>query len=153
MTNLHLPALIAVPILATVMAGSVMAQDAVPAEPGKATALRTVMVKLGREMQDVTAAISKEDWARVAELAPMIANHAEPPPAEKIRILSWLGSDAAKFRGFDRQVHDAANTMMNAAKRRDGEAVVLSFSKVQQHCLGCHQAFRQPFIAHFYESR
>lgn len=153
MTNFHLPASLVVPILAAVMAGGVMAQDAVPAEPGKTMALRTVMAKLGRDMQAVTAAISKEDWARVAELVPVIANHAEPPPAEKIRILSWLGSDAAKFRGFDRQVHDAANTMTDAAKRQDGEAVVVSFSRVQQLCLGCHQAFRQPFIAHFYENR
>jgi hypothetical protein len=56
-------------------------------EATKPMALRTVMEKLGRDMQAVTGAISKEEWALVAELAPKIAKHAEPPLSEKMRIL------------------------------------------------------------------
>ncbi len=36
-------------------------------EAAKPMALRTVMEKLGRDMQAVTGAISKEEWALVAE--------------------------------------------------------------------------------------
>ena len=116
-------------------------------------ALRSVMEKLGRDMQAVTGAISKEEWTLVAELAPKIAKHAEPPLGEKMRILGWLGTDAGKFRGFDGQVHDAASSMGDAAKRGDGPAVIAAFSKTQQSCLACHQSFRQSFMKQFYESR
>jgi len=116
-------------------------------------ALRTIMERLGRDMQVVTGAISKEDWPLVAELAPRIAKHAEPPMSEKMRILAWLGADAGKFRGLDGQVHDAATAMGEAAKRSDGQAVIAAFSKTQQSCLACHQSYRRSFVEKFYGSR
>lgn len=123
------------------------------AEPAKSMALQEVMEKLGHDMQAVTGAISREDWAQVAELAPKIARHPEPPLGEKMRILAWLGTDAGKFRGFDEQVHQAADAMSAAAKRGDGQAVIQAFAKVQQSCLACHQNFRKSFQEHFYEKR
>lgn len=122
-------------------------------EAAKPMALRTLMQKLGDDMQAVTGAISREDWARVAELAPKIARHAQPPMTEKMRILTWAGSDAGKFRGFDGQLKDAATTMGDAAKREDGQAVIGAFAKTQQSCLACHESFRQAFVEHFYRSR
>ncbi len=122
-------------------------------EAAKPMALRTMMEKLGQDMQAVTGAISKEDWAMVAELAPRIAKHAEPPMSEKMRILSWLGADAGKFRGLDGQLHDAATAMGQAAQRNDGQAVIEAFSKTQQSCLACHQSFRHSFVEKFYGSR
>jgi len=113
-------------------------------------ALRGVMARLGTDMQAVTGAISVEDWAQVARLAPQIASHAEPPPAEKARIIGWLGANAAKFRGFDQAVHEAAHEMGAAAAREDGPAVIAQFAKVQQGCLDCHRNFRKPFIEQFY---
>lgn len=122
-------------------------------ETAKPMALRTVMEKLGQDMQAVTGAISKEEWALVVDLAPKIAKHAEPPLSEKMRILGWLGTDAGKFRGFDGQVQDAATAMGDAAKRGDGQAVIAAFSKTQQSCLACHQSFRQSFVEQFYGKR
>lgn len=71
--------------LATAAAG-LGAQSAEAAKPmaSKPMALRSVMEKLGRDMQAVTGAISKEEWTLVAELAPKIAKHAEPPLGEKM---------------------------------------------------------------------
>ncbi|MEN1929419.1 cytochrome c [Luteimonas sp. MJ250] len=115
--------------------------------------LRTLMEKLGRDMQAVTGAISTEDWELVEELAPGIARHAEPPAMEKVRILRWVGTDAGKFRGFDAQVEQAANAMAEAAARDDGLEVIRRFSEVQQACLGCHQQFRGPFVEHFHNRR
>lgn len=135
------------------LAGSAMAENGAPAEMAKPLALRSVMDKLGRDMQAVTGAISKEDWALVATLSPKIASHAGPPLPEKVRILAWLGGDSVKFRGFDGQAHEAATAMGEAAKRSDGQAVIAAFAKVQQSCLGCHQSFRQPFVEHFYGRR
>lgn len=139
--------------LSAALASLVLAAGAQSAEPEKPMALRAVMDRLGRDMQAVTGAISKEDWATVAGLAPGIARHDEPPMSEKMRILAWLGKDAGTFRGFDGQVHDAATAMGEAAKRGDGQAVIASFSRTQQSCLACHQGFRQSFQEQFYGNR
>lgn len=119
-------------------------------EPTKPLALHGVMQQLGRNMQDITGAISKENWALIAQLAPKIAHHPEPPLMEKMRILTWLGTDAGKFRALDRQVHQAATALGDSAKEGDGHAVIAAFSRVQQGCLACHQSFRKSFRKHFY---
>ena len=120
------------------------------AEPPQPLALQSVMQQLGRDLQAVTAAIAKEDWAEVARLAPTIARHPGPPLSEKLRILAWLGADAGRFRAFDGEVHDAALAVGDAASKADGQAVIADFAKVQQGCLGCHQSFRARFREHFY---
>lgn len=133
-------------ILATFTAG--LAAQSVAAE--KPMALRTIMKRFDRDMQAATSAISREDWAVVAGLAPKIAKHDQPPMSEKMRILAWLGKDAGKFRDLDGQVHDAATAMAEAARRKDGPAVIAAFARTQQGCLACHQGYRQPFVDKFY---
>ncbi len=132
------------------MQSQAQAADTSDAEP---LHLRKIMKELGNNMQAVTGAISQEDWARIVQLAPKIAEHPEPPLTEKARIIAHLGTDAMKFRGFDKQVHEAALAMKQAATNKDGKAVIQSFARVQESCLGCHQAFRKPFVQHFYGLR
>ena len=139
--------------LSVALATAATGLGAQSAEAAKPMALRSVMERLGRDMQAVTGAISKEEWTLVAELAPKIAKHAEPPLGEKMRILGWLGTDAGKFRGIDGQVQGAASAMGDAARRGDGQAVIAAFSKTQQSCLACHQSFRRSFVEQFYGSR
>ncbi|MGE0209565.1 MAG: cytochrome c [Lysobacteraceae bacterium] len=136
--------------LAAIALGAVAPPPAA-AEAGKPSALQGIMRQLGEDMQQVTHAISMEDWQRVARLAPGIARHAQPPAGEKLRILGWLGSDAAQFRGFDGAVHETATALGEAAVREDGEAVIASFAELQRNCLACHQRFRATFIARFHE--
>jgi cytochrome c556 len=128
---------------------SAWAGDASQARP---LALRVIMQELGGNMQAITSAISQEQWAQVIELAPKVAAHPEPPLTEKMRILAYLGTDTAKFKSFDAQTHDAAHAMKQAATRGDGKAVIQSFARVQESCLGCHQAFRKSFVEYFYEA-
>lgn len=137
-------------VLAATFATALGAQSAETAKPME---LRTIMETLGRDMQAVTDAISREDWPRVAELAPGIAEHAEPPVSEKTRIVAWLGAEAGKFRGLDGQVHEAATAMGEAAKRSDGQAVIAAFASTQQSCLACHESYRRSFVEEFYGSR
>ncbi len=109
-----------------------------------------VMKELGRNMQTVTGGISREDWELVAATAPMIAEHPQPPRAEKTRIISFMGGEMSKFKAFDTQVHEAAHDLMHAAHEKDGQKVIAAFQKVQSTCLNCHQAFRSRFVEHFY---
>lgn len=134
-------------VLLLVFATAVRAETDQPVKP---LALQGVMQQLGHAMQAVTGAIATEDWFSVAQLAEKIAQHAEPPLSEKVRILAWLGSDAKSFRGLDGQLKDAANTLADTAKSNAGRAVITAFSEVQHSCLACHQKFREPFVNHFY---
>lgn len=119
----------------------------------KPLALRSIMQNLGIQMQAATAAISREDWAAVARIAPQIAQHPEPPGAEKARIVTFFGADMGRFKGHDNQSHDAALAMGTAAARGDGEGVIASFATIQGACLACHKEFRQRFVDHFYVGR
>lgn len=114
-------------------------------------ALRTIMQNLGKNMQAITDGISREDWELVAKIAPLIADHPQPPLVEKVRILSFVGSHAAKFKGYDEKSRHAAQSLRQAATRQDGPVVVSEFATLQNSCLACHQSFRMPFKEHFYD--
>ena len=86
----------------------------------------------------------------VDKTAPAIAEHPQPPLAEKMRIMSFMGSNMGKFKEFDEQTHEAAHDLLHAAQEKDGQKVIAAFQKVQSSCLACHQTFRAPFVAHFY---
>jgi len=107
------------------------------------------MKSLARDMQTITAAISKEDWAMVAETAQKIADHSEPAPSERKLIIEWLGSDSELFEALDEHTHEAARAVGKAAASGDGQEVIEAFAKLQNSCLACHQRFRKAFVAHF----
>lgn len=109
-----------------------------------------VMKDLGKHMQTVTAAIAQEDWELVARTAPLIAAHPQPPAEEKARIAGFMSGNMGKFKSFDMQTHEAAHELEHAAHEQNGMQVIAAFQKVQTSCLSCHQAFRKPFVAHFY---
>jgi cytochrome c556 len=123
------------------------------AEPAQPLAMRGIMQDLGRHMQTVTLAIAREDWALVEKTAPLIAQHAQPPLMEKTRILRFVGTDMGKYKSHDHITHEAAHELAQAAKNKDGMAVIAAFQSVQTGCYGCHQEFRKPFVEHFYGAR
>lgn len=141
--NKHL----ALTILAIGLTGTTTCAQA--AEP---LALQKVMKDLGSHMQTVAGAIARENWASVAETAHLIGEHPQPPLTEKLRIISFMGANMAKFKAFDEQTHEAAHEMASAAQAQDGQKVIGSFQKLQTSCLSCHQTFRPAFVEHFYGS-
>lgn len=114
--------------------------------------LQKIMKDLGRNMQVITDGISREDWALVEKTAPLIADHPQPPLAEKMRILRFAGTSVGKFKTYDGETHDQAQALGRAAGSRDGPGVILAFQKLQTSCYNCHSEFRKPFVAHFYGS-
>lgn len=115
--------------------------------------LRRIMQDLGKNMLAVTDGISQEDWDLVTETAPLIADHPQPPFSERVRVLSFIGSNASKFRGYDKQTHQAARDLEEAAIKKDGKMVIAAFARLQNSCLACHQRFRKSFVEHFYGQR
>ena len=132
----------------TAIAG--LACAATSAQAAEPLALRKIMKDLGTHMQTATDGISREDWMLVEKTAPLIADHPQPPLTEKMRIMSFMGTNMGRFKAFDEQTHEAAYEMAQAAQAKDGQKVIASFQKVQSSCLGCHQSFRTPFVQHFY---
>lgn len=114
--------------------------------------LKRVMQDLSKHMQSTTDAIAREDWDMVVKLAPQIGKHEEPPTTEKLRILAYLGKDAARFRSYDHKTHEAADEMRQAALKQDGKAVIKAYATIQNNCLACHSNFRSGFQKHFYEN-
>lgn len=123
------------------------------AQTAKALALRNIMKELGANMQVITDGISREDWALIEKTAPLIADHPQPPISEKLRIISFMGGDMGRFKGYDEGTHKAAEELKQAAGTRDGHSVITSFQRLQMTCYGCHHEFRQPFLKHFYPAR
>lgn len=150
MTTVKSMSLMAIIATVLVLAGFV---DARAAEKKPSNDLLAVMEQMGRNMQEVTGAISREDWALVVELAPGIARHPQPSALDKVRILKWVGTDVGKFRDYDAQVERTADEMAAAAARGDGAEVIRAFSEVQQACLACHQQFRKRYVEHFHGER
>lgn len=126
---------------------------AVGAHAAEPLALQKIMKDLGRNMQVVTDGISREDWDMVAKTAPLIADHPQPPLGEKMRIMSFVGSDMGKFKAHDGKTHDAARALDKAARLKDGAGVIAAFATLQGACHDCHREFRKQFVDHFYGSR
>ncbi|HCN88570.1 MAG TPA: cytochrome C [Oxalobacteraceae bacterium] len=76
--------------------------------------------------------------------------HRAPPVGENLRILSFVGVDAAKFKRYDEKTHHAARTLEAAAARNNGTDVIAGFANLQNSCLACHQSFRKSFVENFY---
>lgn len=133
-----------------VMAALALSLLTLPVQAAEPLALQGVMKDLGKHMQTTVAAIAQEDWELVAETAPLIAAHPQPPILEKARIMSFMGSNMLKFKEFDAKTHEAAHELQHAAHEKNGVQVIAAFGKVQVACLDCHQAFRKTFVEHFY---
>jgi cytochrome c556 len=120
------------------------------ADKNKPLALRKIMQDMGKNMQSITDGISREDWKLVAKTAPLIADHPQPPLIEKVRILSFIGSDVGSFKHHDQKTHEVAKTLEQAAMQGDGDLVISTFAQLQKSCLACHVQYRTDFVEHFY---
>jgi cytochrome c556 len=116
-------------------------------------ALQKIMKKLGINMQVITDGIARGDWEQVEKTSALIADHPRPSFSEKMRIVSFVGTDMGKFKAFDGETHDQAQAVARAAQDKDGPGVILAFQKLQTSCYNCHSAFRKPFVEHFYGAR
>ena len=140
-------AITAVSVLSVCICTPALAEKSTEIKPLE---LRKIMQELGKDMQAITDAISYEDWAGVANIAPRIAEHPEPSAIEKMRILTLIGTDAGKFESHDEITHLAALALEQVALRSEGLGVIAAFANLQNGCLACHQSFRKPFVEHFY---
>ncbi len=146
-------ACLAVTVVGALLVSAGSSAGADDADTPKPLALRKIMRDMGKNMQDITDSISREDWETVESIAPLIADHQQPPLFEKMRILSFFGTNVSEYKEFDEKTRQAAQALEQAAVRRNGTAVISSFATLQNSCLACHQGSRKRFVEHFYGQR
>lgn len=139
-----LPTLIAASVVAALCLPTLIAAET-KSSGAERSALSAIMRGMSRNMQIIADGIAREDWALIAETAPLIADHPRPPLADKIRILSMLGTDSTKFKSHDQQTNRAARDVHQAASRQDGIAVIAAYQRLQTACFDCHRSFRDRF--------
>lgn len=108
-----------------------------------------VMQGLNQHMQTITGAIALEDWAVVSKNAALISAQPDISPAERTRLVTFLGEKAPIFHAMDATTHSAAQTLSDAALMDDGPSVITAFANLQSSCLACHQQFRSEFRQQF----
>lgn len=113
-------------------------------------ALRKIMQDMDKNMHSMADAISQKDWPVVERIAPLIADHRQPPFIEKMRIMGFVGTNIGKYKAYDRSVVEQAQSISKAAKSNDVQGTELMFRTLQASCDSCHNEFQKPFVAHFY---
>ena len=71
---------------------------------GPAMSLRGIMRDMGRDAAAVADGLMREDYALVERAALKVAEHPQPAPEERVRIITWLGPRAGRFRGGSKRV-------------------------------------------------
>lgn len=113
-------------------------------------ALRKIMQDMDKSMHIMADAISQKDWPLVERIAPLIADHRQPPFIEKIRIMGFVGTSIDKYKAYDGSVVEHAQAVGKAAKSNDVQGTALMFRTLQASCDSCHNEFKKSFVAHFY---
>lgn len=112
--------------------------------------LRKIMQDMDKNMHTMAVAISQKDWPLVERIAPLIADHRQPPFVEKMRIMGFIGTSISKYKAYDGSVVEQAQAVGKAAKSNDAQGAELMFRKLQASCDSCHNEFQKSFVAHFY---
>ena len=115
-------------------------------------ALRKIMQDMDKNMHIMADAISREDWPLVERVAPLIAEHRQPPFIEKMRVMGFVGTSIGKYKAYDGSIYEHAQAVGKAAKSNDSQGAMLMFRKLQTSCDNCHNEFQKSFVANFYNS-
>jgi hypothetical protein len=78
-----------------------------------------------------------------AAAARSVADHPTVPPEELERISAVLGSDLARFKAWDLQVHDLALRLSEAAAAGGISPLLEIDAELRSGCVGCHSEFRE----------
>lgn len=113
--------------------------------------LGKVMKAQARNMQLIAGAIAHEDYEQVvnASLAVIDPPHPSSTLSEKLKLMSFLGTDIGRFKKLDSNTKERAASLAKTAGTHNGEATIAAFQRLQMSCLACHSEFRKPFQDYF----
>ena len=105
--------------------------------------LFAIMAGLEQNLAQVSRGIWLEDFAGIQAAAEAVAGHPTVPPEELERVSEALGADLARFREWDKTVHDLAVRIAEAAKGQEMGPVLSADAELRAGCVGCHSEFRE----------
>jgi cytochrome c556 len=95
-----------------------------------------------RAVQEITAALARDDFGAIAASAARIGWSDQQ--AAKCK---HMGAGAPGFAALGEHFHRTADQISEAARRRDRPGVVHALDVTLQTCVGCHESFRQEIVA------
>ncbi len=94
-----------------------------------------------RVVQEITAALTKDDFAAIAASAARIAWS-----DQQAMMCKHMGAGAPGFAAVGEHFHKTADTITEAARRHDHAGVTAALDATLQTCIGCHDTYRQEIV-------
>jgi len=94
-----------------------------------------------RAVQEITAALAKDDFDAIATSAARIA-WSEP----QAQMCKHMGTGALGFAAAGEHFHHTADGIAGAARRHDRAAVAQALGDTLATCVGCHETYRQEIV-------
>ena len=94
-----------------------------------------------RVVQEITAALTKDDFDAVAKSASRIGWS-----DQQAMMCKHMGAGAPGFAEVGEHFHKTADTIVDAAKRRDRAGVTAALDATLRTCVGCHDTYRQEIV-------
>jgi hypothetical protein len=94
-----------------------------------------------RAIQEITAALGTDDFAAIATSAARIGWS-----EQQAMMCKHMGAGAPGFAAVGERFHRTADTIADAARRRDRAGVVTALDATLQTCTGCHDTYRQEIV-------
>ena len=121
--------------------------DSAPTAPLATTVarlpLKDIMQGIGRDLMTVANGFWVEDHQVIQQAARRIADHPKVTPEQMVAIKTALGSDFPGFVRHDKDVHEAAVALAEAANSMESVPDMFDdYLRIQRGCVSCHAAFR-----------
>lgn len=94
-----------------------------------------------RAVQEITAALAKDDFDAIAKSAARIGWS-----DQEAMMCEHMGAGAPGFAQVGEHFHKTADTIAEAAKRHDRNGVTMALATTLQTCVGCHDTYRQQIV-------
>lgn len=121
----------------------------VPLQPMMAWHQKQDMMEHLVAIQRITDGLAREDWEAIASASALI----ESSPQMQ-QTCQHMGAGTDGFTEMALDFHRRADAIGEAARARDGAAVLGAMSNTLKACTGCHAAFRQEVVdAATYQAR
>lgn len=92
-------------------------------------------------IQRIVGAVAQEDWAEIASASSLI----ESSPQMQ-QMCQHMGAGAEGFTDKALDFHSRADAISEAARAKDGVAVLKATAHTLQACTSCHATFRQEIV-------
>jgi hypothetical protein len=94
-----------------------------------------------RVVQEITAALAKDDFDAIAKSAARIGWS-----DREAMMCKHMGAGAPGFAAVGEHFHKTADTISEAAKRHDHAGVTAALDATLRTCVGCHDTYRQEIV-------